>query len=73
MRELRNHGGAVLDRVAGGESLTVTRSGRPVALLRPLTRPALPLAVLRERWSRLPRIDPARLRADVDAVIDQSL
>ena len=30
VRDLRNHGGAVLDRVARGEALTVTRDGRSV-------------------------------------------
>ncbi|MBA3287839.1 MAG: type II toxin-antitoxin system prevent-host-death family antitoxin, partial [Acidimicrobiia bacterium] len=28
VRELRNHGGEVLDRVIAGERLTVTRDGR---------------------------------------------
>lgn len=35
MRELRNHGGEVLDRVARGEVLVVTRDGAEVAELRP--------------------------------------
>jgi prevent-host-death family protein len=39
VRDLRNHGGRVLERVVGGESVTVTLDGRPVAELRPL--PAL--------------------------------
>jgi prevent-host-death family protein len=73
VRELRNHGGDVLDRVLAGESLTVTRSGQPVAELRPLARTAAPLTVLISRWARLPRVDPDALRADIDAVIDQSL
>jgi prevent-host-death family protein len=73
VRELRNHGGDVLDRVVAGESLTVTRSGTPVAELRPLARAAAPLALLRDRWSRLPDLDPDALRADVDAIIGQSL
>jgi len=34
IRELRNHGGDVVDRVAAGERLIVTRDGRPVAELR---------------------------------------
>ena len=34
IRELRNRGGEVVDRVEAGERLTVTRDGRPVA--RPL-------------------------------------
>jgi prevent-host-death family protein len=36
IRDLRNHGGEVIDRVEAGERLTVTRDGRPVAELRPL-------------------------------------
>jgi prevent-host-death family protein len=73
IRDLRNHGGRVLDRVAGGETLTVTRAGKPVAELRPLRRPALSSAALLERWRQLPRVDPAKLRADVDTVIDPSV
>jgi len=33
IRELRNHGGDVVDRVEAGERVTVTRDGRPVAEL----------------------------------------
>lgn len=31
IRELRNHGGEIVDRAARGEHLTITRSGKPVA------------------------------------------
>lgn len=73
IRELRNHGGEVVDRVAAGEHLTVTRAGKPVAQLRPLGRPALKAEVLLERWRHLPHLDPAKLRADLDALVDPSL
>jgi prevent-host-death family protein len=73
VRELRNHGGEVLDRVAGGETLIVTRAGKPVAELRPLRRPALTTAELIERAKRLPYVDPDKLRADIDAIIDTRL
>lgn len=73
IRELRNHGGDVIDRVAAGEHLTVTRSGKPVAELRPLRRPPLNATVLLDRWRQLPPVDPQRLREDLDAVIDPSL
>ncbi|MDQ3304550.1 MAG: type II toxin-antitoxin system prevent-host-death family antitoxin [Actinomycetota bacterium] len=73
IRDLRNHGGEVIDRVAGGELVTVTRAGTPVAELRPLPRPRVTAAVLIERFSRLPPVDPVQLRADVDAAVDQSL
>jgi prevent-host-death family protein len=73
IRDLRNRGGEVLDRVAAGERLTVTRDGRPVAELRPIRRPGLPARLLIERWSRLPVVDPHRLRDDFDAILDQDL
>lgn len=73
IRDLRNRGGEVIDRVASGERLTVTRDGRPVAELRPIRRPGLPPRLLIERWSRLPAVDPRRLRDDLDAVVDQEL
>ncbi len=72
VRELRNQGGRVLERVARGETMTVTRDGQPVAELRPL--PARPLAAetLIHRWRGLPALDIARLRADIDGVLDSS-
>lgn len=73
IRELRNHGGQVLERVARGEILTVTSDGRPMAELRPLPGRALPADVLLRRWRVLPHVDAARLREDLDAVMDPSL
>lgn len=73
VRDLRNHGGHVLDRVARGESFHVTKDGSPVAELRPIRRPGLPPAELIARAKQLPKVDPDRLRHDIDAVLDQSL
>ena len=73
IRELRNHGGRVLARVAGGERVVVTSDGEPVAELRPLPRRPLSAASLQERFRRLPAVDPERFRADIDAVVDQAL
>lgn len=73
IRELRNHGGDVVDRVARGERVTVTRSGKPVAELRPLGREPLARDVLVERWHRLPLVDPGRLRTDIDELIEPAL
>lgn len=73
MRDLRNKGAEVLDRVERGERLVVTRDGRAVAELRPLPRRSAGPAELIERRKRLPRVDPDALRADIDAVIDPSL
>jgi prevent-host-death family protein len=39
-RDLRNHTGDVLRRVADGERITVTQHGRPVAEIAPLSPPA---------------------------------
>ncbi len=73
IRDLRNQGGAVVDRVLAGEALVVTRDGAPVAELRPVSRPRLSGATLLERWRHLPRVDGATLRADLDRVLDPSL
>lgn len=73
IRELRNRGGEVVDRVAAGERLTVTRDGRPVAELRPYRSTPLSAAVLLSRWQRLPVLDAGRLRDEIDAVIDPRL
>jgi antitoxin (DNA-binding transcriptional repressor) of toxin-antitoxin stability system len=72
IRELRNHGGEVVDRAAQGEQITITRAGRPVAELRAL-RPPLSAEALLSRWNRLPVVDPAALRADVDQLLDARL
>ena len=73
LRDLRNHGGDVLARVQRGESLTVTSSGRPVALLVPLPAPPLTTDELVARWRRLPSTSLDRLRDDLDAVLDSGL
>lgn len=73
IRDLRNHGGRVLERVARGETLTVTKDGSPVAELRPVRRRSLAPAELIARSKRMPWVDPDLLRHDIDAVLDQSL
>lgn len=70
VRDLRNHGGDVLDRVEAGEHITVTRNGKPVAELVPLARPRLTTAEIIERRKHLPDIDPDKLRADIGALFD---
>lgn len=73
VRDLRNHGGAVLDDVARGSAVVVTRDGAPVAELRPLAKKGLSASELVARRRHLPPIDPDALRADVDASVDMSL
>ncbi|MEO5834365.1 MAG: type II toxin-antitoxin system prevent-host-death family antitoxin [Nakamurella sp.] len=72
VRDLRNHGGEVLDRVGRGESVTITRDGVPAAELRPVPRSRLSTAALIERRRHLPAMDPQTLIDDIDAVVDQS-
>lgn len=73
IRELRNNGGAVVDRAAGGEEITITRAGKPVAELRPASRPTLSARTLIRRWRRLPAVDPDALRADIDDILAAGL
>ena len=73
IRDLRNKGGAVIDEVAHGESVVITRDGRPVAELRPIARAGIPAAELIRRRRSLPVVDPVRMRADIDAWLDPAL
>lgn len=63
----------MVERVAHGERMTVTRDGKPVALLVPLGRQPLSAEVLLQRWAQLPAMDPELLRRDIDALVDSSL
>lgn len=73
VRELRNYGGQILDRVEGGESMTITRDGTPVAVLSPLPNPRLSAAALLDRWKNVPVIDGDRLREDIAEILDLDL
>ena len=73
VQELRENGDAAIDRVQAGESLTVTRSGQPVAELRPLPREGPDPVTLLARWRNLPHLDPADYRRDLDQILDPSL
>ena len=73
IRELRNHGGEVVDRVADGECLTITRSGKPVAELRPLRPQPKSLDAILAGQRRLPPVDPDQLRHDLDQILDPAL
>jgi prevent-host-death family protein len=72
IRDLRNHGGEVVDRASRGEEITITRAGEPVAELRAV-RPPLSAESLLRRWSRLPAVEPRRLRADIDGLLDSGV
>ena len=73
IRELRNHGGEVVDRAAAGESITITRNGTPVAELRPIAKPPMTATRLVALFKDLPATDPVRFLADTDAGLDQSI
>jgi len=73
VRDLRNYGGQILDRVERGETVTITRDGRPVARLSPLPAPGLTAKALVERWRAAPRIDGEALRRDIAEILDVDL
>ena len=73
IRDLRNHGGEVVDRAVRGEEITITRAGRAVAELRAVSKPPLSATTLLARWSRLPAVDPVAMREDIDALMDPGL
>ena len=66
----------VIAAVIDGESFMFTRDGVPVAELRPIhqtRRTLVPRAELLALAADGPRIDPARLRTDLDRAVDQGL
>jgi antitoxin (DNA-binding transcriptional repressor) of toxin-antitoxin stability system len=70
-RELRNDSARVLREVEAGETLIVARGGQPIAELRPAQpRRFVPRATIAIAATRSPRVDLARLRADLDEVVD---
>jgi prevent-host-death family protein len=73
IRDLRNHGGDVVDRAARGEAITITRAGAPVAELRPLTARPLSAEQLLARWQGLPKVDADAFRNDIDHTLDPGL
>jgi prevent-host-death family protein len=72
IRELRNHGGEVVDRAMRGEEITITRAGKAVAELRAVS-PPLSAEALVARRRHLQPLDPAAVRRDLDAVVDAGL
>jgi prevent-host-death family protein len=73
IRDLRNHGGDVVDRAARGEQITITRSGKAVAELRAIASRGLNAEALLSRWRGSPSVDPVEFREDVDRLLDSSL
>lgn len=73
IRDLRNHGGDIVDRASRGERIVITRAGRAVAELHALRRHGPDATALLDRWRRLTPVDPVRLRRDIDELIDPAL
>lgn len=71
-RELRNSSGEIMRALDRGERFVVTRRGVPVADLTPVRRrgPVSADALL-AAVAPAPKLDPDRLRADLDAIVDQ--
>lgn len=71
-RELRNRSGEIMRALDRGERFVVTRRGVPVADLTPVGRrgPVSADALL-AAVATAPKLDPDRLRADLDAIADQ--
>ena len=76
-RELRNDNARIIDAVVAGRTFIVTRHGTPVAEIGPVQEGRRPRfvrrAALLEAAAQGPHLDAAGFRADVDAVLDQSL
>lgn len=71
-REMRNESGKIMRALDRGESFIVTRNGIPVGELAPLRRRRfVATEVARAVFAGAPKIDWARFRADVDALVDQ--
>lgn len=73
IRDLRNRGGEVVDRVTRGEVLMVTRDGLRVAELHPVSKVAVSAEVLLQHYRVLPAVDEQQWRRDVESIIDQGL
>ena len=73
VRQLRDQGPAVVDRVLRGEHLIITRNGEPVAELRPVRRRPLHRDALVQRFRTLRPLDPAPIRRNIDRTISQTL
>lgn len=73
-RDLRNHYGDVLRRVAAGEEVDIVRDGGPVAtVVPPRTRRPTSLARIHEVFAGAEPIDHERFFSDLDRVVDPSV
>lgn len=71
-RELRNSTRSLLDRVEGGETITITVDGRPTAVLAPIGRRPRWLARAGFASSILANQADAGLAQDLEALAEES-
>jgi len=71
--ELRNGSASVMDGLEAGEDYIITRNGRPVGELRPITpRRDITTAELKARFARFAGMaSSAQERAEIDAVFGE--
>ncbi len=73
-RELRNDSGDIMRRLDQGETFIVTRNGTPVGELSPLRRLRFVTSdTVTALFRRIPPIDAARFRSDLDAIANQDI
>jgi prevent-host-death family protein len=67
-RVLRNQSAEVMNRLEDGEEFVITRDGRPVGRLTPITGPrtAVPTRELLAAFAHIPPVGAAALRAEMD-------
>jgi prevent-host-death family protein len=71
-RELRNDNAEIIRALESGDTFIITRNGVPVGRLTPVPRRTfVPAKELKDAFSKLPRVDFAQLRTDLDAYVDQ--
>jgi prevent-host-death family protein len=54
--EAKAHLSELLDKVEGGQAIVITRHGKPVAHLSPITQPKLPVRSLAKFRAQMPRL-----------------
>ena len=70
-RQLRNESGRIVRALAAGESFVISRNGRPVGMLMPVSkRRSIAATEAVAAYKGWPRVDFAALRRDLDAVSD---
>ncbi|GGK59643.1 type II toxin-antitoxin system Phd/YefM family antitoxin [Nocardia camponoti] len=71
--ELRNGSAGVMDALEAGEDFIITRNGRPVGELRPVSaRRDIPTAELKQRFARLSSTGTvAQRQAEIDAAFGE--